>query len=103
MNDFFEEIKTVYRSLTRVSNALKKKYDSKYRYSEVYAQKSRVFDKFEDEMWDDERMKQVFQTFDPKALKKISKIIIDEFKKEHEIDKDSMPPSRPKRYNYSMW
>ena len=103
MNDFFEEIKTVYRSLTRVSNALKKKYDNPYRYSETYHKKSNEFNKFEDEMWDDERMKQVFQTFDPKALKKTSKVIIDEFKKTHEIDKDSMPPSRPKRYNYSMW
>ena len=103
MNEFFEEIKTVYRSLTRVSNALKKKYDNKYRYSEIYHKKSREFNNFEDEMWDDERMKQVFQTFDPKALKKTSKVIIDEFKKTHEIDKDSMPPSRPKRYNYSMW
>ena len=105
MNDFFEEIKTVYRSLTRVSNALKKKYDNRYSYSEVYSQKSREFDKFEDEMWDDERMKPVFQSFDPKSLKKTSKIIIDEFKKTHEIDKDSMPPKRTARqkYNYSMW
>lgn len=103
MNDFFEEIKTVYRSLTRVSNALKKKYDSKYDYSEVYGQKSRIFDKFEDEMWDDERMKGVFQTFDPKALKKTSKVIIDEFKKTHEIDKDNMTPSRPKRYSSLFW
>lgn len=103
MNDFFEEIKTVYRSLTRVSNALKKKYDSKYDYSEVYGQKSRIFDKFEDEMWDDERMKGVFQTFDSKALKKTSKVIIDEFKKTHEIDKDNMTPSRPKRYSSLFW
>jgi hypothetical protein len=71
----------------------------------VYGQKSREFDKFEDEMWDDERMKPVFQSFDPKSLKKTSKIIIDEFKKTHEIDKDSMPPKRTARqkYNYSMW
>lgn len=103
MNQFFEEIKTVYRSLTRVSNALKKKYDNPYRYSETYHKKSNEFNKFEDEMWDDERMKSVFQSFDPKALKKTSKVIIDEFKKTNEIDKDNMPPSRPKRYNYSMW
>lgn len=84
MNTFFEEIKTVYRSLMRLKNEVEKSLRARYEISDEDRQMVAEFnDLITGKMWDRDEFQNIFIDYNPKQLKKVAKEIIESFREEH--------------------
>ena len=98
MNKVFDEMKSVFRGITRIQNALKKKY---YSESPVWQDKwwktERTFKEWENVMWDNPKMSEAMKSNDPKKLKKAAKDTMELFKSEMGIDKETLAKDEEKQ------
>lgn len=84
MNTFFEEIKTIYRSLMRLKNEVEKALRARYEISDEDRQMVAEFnDMITGKMWDRDEFQNIFIDYNPKQLKKVAKEIIESFREEH--------------------
>ena len=98
MNAMFEVVKSVFRGVTTIFNALKKKY---YSDKPVWADKwdriERTFKEWKDVMWDNPKMTAAMKSNDPKKLKKAAKETMELFKSEMGIDKETLAKDEERR------
>ena len=84
MNNFLEELKTIYRSLMRLKKEVEKSLKAKYEFSDEDRQMVAEFNEMiTGKMWDNDDFLNVFIDFNPKSLKKIAKQKIESFRDTH--------------------
>lgn len=81
MNNFLEEIKTVYRQIIRLKNEIEKQLKSKYEWSDEDREMVREFNSMSNgNLWDEDKFDNIFIDYDPKMLKKVGKQFIEKFR-----------------------
>lgn len=98
MNEEFEVVKSVFRGITRIQNALKKKYYSESPvWQDRWWQTERTFNEWKNVMWDNPKMTAAMKSNDPKKLKKAAKETMELFKSEMGIDKETLAKDEEKQ------
>ena len=104
MNSMFEVVKSVFRGVTTIFNALKKKYYSdKPVWADKWAKIERTFKEWRDVMWDNPKMTAAMKSNDPKKLKKAAKDTMELFKSEMGIDKETLAKDEERRRMRYRW
>ena len=104
MNSVFEVVKSVFRGVTTIFNALKKKYYSdKPVWADKWAKIERTFKEWRDIMWDNPKMTEAMKSNDPKKLKKAAKDTLELFKSEMGIDKETLAKDEERRRMRARW
>lgn len=98
MNEMFEVVKSVFRGVTTIFNALKKKYYSDNHYwQERWWKTESTFKEWKDVMWDNPKMTKAMNSNNPKELKKAAKETMELFKSEMGIDKATLAKDEERR------
>jgi hypothetical protein len=104
MNSVFEVVKSVFRGVTTIFNALKKKYYSdKPVWADKWAKIERTFKEWRDVMWDNPKMTAAMKSNDPKKLKKAAKETMELFKSEMGIDKETLAKDEERKRMRARW
>ena len=81
LNDFFEAIKTVTRTVTKLRKEVEKRYRSYGRdVNQETIEMVQAFNNIADNLWEGGEMTQAFENYDSKLLKKIGKKIIEDYR-----------------------
>ena len=91
MDEVFEVIKSIFRGITSIFKALKKKYYSdKPVWQDKWWKTEITFNEWKDAMWDNPKMSNAMKSNNPKELKKVSKETMELFQIEMGIDKETL-------------
>ena len=84
MNNFFEEIKTIYRSIIRLKNEIEKRLKAKYEWSDEDRAMVREFNGISNGgFWDEDDFDNIFIDYNPKKLKQLGKQFIENFRENY--------------------
>ena len=104
MNEMFEVMKSVFRGVTTIFKALKKKYYSTNRhYEEKWWKIESTFKEWKDAMWDNPKMTKAMNSNTPNELKKVAKETMEIFKTEMGIDKETLAKDEERRRMRARW
>ena len=104
MNEMFEVMKSVFRGVTTIFKALKKKYYSENpHWQERWWKTESTFKEWKDVMWDNPKMTKAMNSNNPKELKKAAKETLELFKSEMGIDKETLAKDEERRRMRARW
>lgn len=85
LNAAYEAIQTIYRTLTRLENDIKKhyKYDRLYDNGNEYRKAMQEYYNFENKLFDTPPLSEAIEQGNAKLIKKASKQLIEKFREEH--------------------
>lgn len=103
MNDFFDAIKTVTRTFTKLKKEIEKRYRSYYgNPDQETVEMVQEFNKMITELWEEGDLTPAFNDYDPKLLKKIGKKIVESFREKYGLMTKGMMTKAAKEYIKSL-
>lgn len=102
MDDFFEGIKTVTRSFTKLKKEILKQVNVFYKRTEEEKKMIMEFNDISEKLWDDSILKDAFQNYDTKLLKKLGKQIVEEFREKWGLMTKGMMTKAAKAYTKQL-
>lgn len=103
MHDFFEAIKTVTRSVTKLKKEVEKRYRSYYgRPDEETTEMVQEFNKMIVGLWEGGELEPAFKDYNSKLLKKLGKKIVEDFREKWGLMTKGMMTKAAKEYIKSL-